>query len=444
MQSAKDQVQAHQFTERRLAAALVLGDATGAVAPARRAAVGVIFGVVVLILGAGGFFVFGLLSPGASTAWREPGSIIVEEETGSRYVFADGVLRPTRNLASAALATEGLKIVSVPGKSLAGVPRGAPLGLLDAPEVLPRASALHPGPILMCVPTKANDAATTVVLDATVRAAPVAVPDVASVVGPDGERYLVADGRRHAVTDRSAETALGMDAVPPVPVSEVWLDTVPLAAPVAPYRPPQEGAAALPVAGSDTSVGELFRVDGGGARYYLMLSDGLAALSPTDFALSSAEDDNVRTVTASEVAEVKRSETSLVGRMPDLRDMRYLRPDGAALCATAVPFGAPALSLVDPRVLRPGTLDSVAVALQPGGGMLAVPASVADQEQASTQVLITEPGVRYSLAGDREAVALGYGSATPRVVPNVVLDALPAGVRLSIAAVSTQNGTGGG
>src|SRR5262245_23900236 len=103
MQTQRDHVHAHHFLMGRLSSALVLGDPASAEVPARRALSGLLIGVVVALLISAGVAVFGLLAPAASTAWREPGTLLVEKETGTRLVYADGALHPVLNHASALL-----------------------------------------------------------------------------------------------------------------------------------------------------------------------------------------------------------------------------------------------------------------------------------------------------------------------------------------------------
>ncbi|MFD4637139.1 type VII secretion protein EccB [Lentzea sp. NPDC058436] len=437
MQSAKDQVQAHQFTERRLAAALVLGDASGAVAPARRATVGLVSGLVVAVLAAGVFFVLGLLSPGSSTAWRQQGAIVVEKETGTRYVLVKDVLRPVRNLSSAALVTGGMKIVTVSRKSLAGVPHGAPVGLPDAPDVVPEASALHSGPVALCTPTRAGqDVATTLVLDPAVSVSALPAGVVATVTAPDGARHLVVDGKRHEVTDRVASAAFGLDALPAVAVTKAWLDTVPKGEPIAPYAPENAGSQGRRVAGATGQVGALFRV---GEQHYVMLTDGLAALSTTDFTLASARGAAVKEVSAADVAGTDRSATSLVGRLPDLVRATHLRSDGSGLCVSSATDGsaaAPVIGLVDAGALRPGKPGTFAVNVPPGGGVVAVSGAVPVKDRDKWRVLVTETGVRHLMPTERDVSSLGYRSVVPMVVPDAVMNTMPPGAVLTAASVS--------
>lgn len=147
MQTRRDHVQAYQFAMGRLASALVSGDPGRGDSPTRRSALGSVFGVALVVLLCAGFGVYGLVSPVAKDDWRKDGAVVLEKETGNRYVYANGALRPTRNQASALLiAGRRAAPESVSAKDLAGVPHGAPVGIPGAPDTVPAPSALTAAP----------------------------------------------------------------------------------------------------------------------------------------------------------------------------------------------------------------------------------------------------------------------------------------------------------
>ncbi len=127
MQTRRDHVQAYQFAMGRLASALVSGDPGRGDSPTRRSALGSVFGVGLVVLLCAGYGVYGLISPVAKDDWRKDGTIVLEKDTGNRYVYANGELRPVRNYASALLIA-GARTApeTVSATSLAGVPHGTP------------------------------------------------------------------------------------------------------------------------------------------------------------------------------------------------------------------------------------------------------------------------------------------------------------------------------
>jgi hypothetical protein len=97
VQTRRDHVYAYQFMVNRMTSALVLSDPAATDPPTRRARLGLILGVRLAALAVGVFWVFGLIRPGVSQAWRQQGVILLEEETGTRYVMVGGDLHPTRH-----------------------------------------------------------------------------------------------------------------------------------------------------------------------------------------------------------------------------------------------------------------------------------------------------------------------------------------------------------
>ena len=58
---------------------------------------------MVAALGLAAFGMYGLLRPGGGDAWRDGASVIIERESGARFVYRDGVLHPVLNYSSALL-----------------------------------------------------------------------------------------------------------------------------------------------------------------------------------------------------------------------------------------------------------------------------------------------------------------------------------------------------
>ena len=125
---------------RRVRAALLEGDAESTARPLARLGAGTYAGIFVTIALLAIVGIIGVLRPGGSTAWQQPGAFIVESETGARYVYLDGVLHPVLNYSSAKLLLGGrLHVVNVSVRSLESAPRGAAIGIGMAPDSLPDA-----------------------------------------------------------------------------------------------------------------------------------------------------------------------------------------------------------------------------------------------------------------------------------------------------------------
>ncbi|MQS16222.1 type VII secretion protein EccB [Streptomyces kaniharaensis] len=459
MQTRRDHVQSYQFAMGRLASALVGGDPGQGDSPTRRSALGTVLGAGVAVLLCGGFAVAGLLAPPASTAWRKDGAVVVEKETGNRYVYLGGELRPARNQASALLIAGGPAAPeTVPAEVLAGTPRGVPVGIPDAPDAVPAAAGLLDGAWARCLRTDvtgapapgaagggapAGSAAGGGGQGAGGGAAGGAVPvgqtlvfgpaaDVlpglpagraALVAGPDGARHLLVGDTKYAVPADSALIALGLDDRPAVAVPADWLAAVPTGAPLAASAPPGAGAPAGTVAGQSTVTGQLFSTGpGADAHHYVQRADGLAPVGPTEYALLAALPGAPapRTVTAADLATAPLSaDRGALNRLPAVTGLPA--PDAGALCLRTGPGGTVRLVLA-PVLARP-------VVLPPGTGVLAT------GPVGGPPYLVTEQGARYRVTDGDALRALGLGDAR-RVLtlPADVLALLPEGPALGRAA----------
>src|SRR5690348_16690150 len=103
----------------RLISALLRAEPDLASPPLRRSWAGLVIGLILAVLAVLGFAMFGLIYPGGATAWRKPGTLILEKDTGTRYVLVGGQLRPVLNYASARLLLgTKLTVDSVSSRSL--------------------------------------------------------------------------------------------------------------------------------------------------------------------------------------------------------------------------------------------------------------------------------------------------------------------------------------
>src|SRR4051812_29963317 len=139
MHSRSDQVQAHRFLSNRLVSALVLAEPDASEPPLRRTSAGLAIGIAIAVLLALGFAAFGFtVNSGKAQKWRSGGALVLEKETGTRYVLVDGELRPVLNEASARLLLGAdYEIESVRKKTLADYVHGLPVGIVGAPDALP-------------------------------------------------------------------------------------------------------------------------------------------------------------------------------------------------------------------------------------------------------------------------------------------------------------------
>lgn len=438
MQNQRDHVHAYRFMVDRMTSALVLGDPGAFEPPARRAWFGLVIGVVLAVLVTAGFGVYGLIVPGGNDAWRKEGVILLEKETGTRYVMRDGVLHPTPNQASALLlAGPGAKVETISRASLAGLRRGEPLGIEGAPDPVPAVADLVRRPPMLCELGRPGGTAAMLVTDS--RAAR-PVDDGRFLLARDsgGTEYVVWRGGKQRIADWGATVALGLGTAVDLP--SVWLDVIPDRAPIAHADLAGLGGRGPDVGGRRTEIGEVLAHEIGAKRkLYVVTEDGLAPLTETEAALLGGRSDAppVRAVTAAEVAAAPRSPNStLLSRMPDMLAAKPLDP-ASMLCVRQTGRGAEMAVLSG----APDPEGGVLFDLPPGGGILAVAVPAPEGRRKPDRYLITEQGRKYRIAGDEAAKALGYGDVEPVAVAVAVLSVIPSGPVLSTPA--SQSTTGG-
>jgi type VII secretion protein EccB len=460
----RDQAQAYAFISRRQTAALMTDEPDSPDSPMRKIAVATFGSVMIAILAVAAAGVYGLLRPGGSTSWRGGQSLILEKDTGTRYVYTHGVLHPVLNYASARLilGQATLSIVSVSAGSLHGAPRGLPIGIVGAPDELPTPASIISGPWSVCsLPGLSSSGAVTPYVRLTVGQGPGGTALTASrallVSALDGTPYLVWDDHRLRVPGRAAAlTALDYASASPLPVGDAWLSALPQGPDLAAPAVPNSGQAGTAVAGRPALVGQVYATGTGtGAQYYVELRDGLAPVTPSqaDLLLAQAGQPAAIPVTAA-VAATTRSATSLAS--PGLPATPPTLVGGVAgsqlgACETYPPDGSflPSLWTVSVRASSatrapsgtPADASGTAVAGQiqvpPGGGAV-VQAVAAPGASGGTLYVVTDEGVKYPLPDAGVLTALGLGGVTPARLPSALLDLMRTGPTLDPqAALST-------
>ncbi|MEV4759979.1 type VII secretion protein EccB [Micromonospora sp. NPDC049559] len=472
MQNRRDQVQAQSYVLGRLTAALVAAEPDSLESPHRRMIVGSICGLLVGALFVAGFAIFGLLHPGGATKWRTPGVLVVEKETGTRYVYVGGALRPVLNYASARLLLgKEPTVVSVSRQSLRDVPRGQPVGIVGAPDTLPRAGTVTNQVWTVCALAardQAGSLATTTTLAISWAGAgrrrdrPLG-PDQAIVAttsdGGDaigGESFLVWRGRRLRLAEPWLARVFGLDRGG-VPVQAGWLDSVPAGPDLAPVPVPGRGTQGPAIDGRKARIGELFvaRTTGAQERRYLLLPDGLAELTPVAYTIIAADPETTKlygggAVTPAELSPAALAQMPISRRavlptgVPESPPQLAQAPAGAAWCVrhamadgrvevTAdVPPGSSA-GVPDGAGLTRTSRTAARIAVEPGVGGLVLVGRL-DQAAGSGFYLMTDAGVKYPLASAKVAEQLGYPPGGARPVPRRLLELVPTGPLLESAA----------
>ncbi|MFF2525165.1 type VII secretion protein EccB [Streptomyces liangshanensis] len=473
MQSKRDQVQAHMFVMGRLTSGMLRGDPDAPESPQGRTNRGVAMGIVIAVLLSAGAFVFGLLKPGTKDSWQEAGTLVVSKDTGSRYLYLDGRLRPVRNYASARLlAGAGMKTTMVGAASLAGTPHGAPVGITGAPDALPSGGDLDTGPWQVCSGSAGGAPSTTLAVGTATEGAGLGSGQGLLVTGPDRADYLVWRGSKLRLdTAGGAPRALGYGEARRVPVSAAFLNSLPSGPDLSPPEVPDRGAAGPGLSGRKTRIGEVFRITVPGAadRYYLLRREGLDPLTATGAALVLGDPDTRKKVYAGAAATAAPLGTdALAGRqappsaepasgagLPEAPPRAVAVEPGQTVCVrvqagTAGTRVGVALvrqttlgpaAQAPPEGLTPACAAVGRIVVRPGGGALVHALGAGGGDVGGTVYLVTDTGMKYRMSG-RALTALGYTQAQAQGLPSPLLAMLPTGPDLSPEAAAAGRGVG--
>jgi type VII secretion protein EccB len=470
MASRRDQLRAYRFLNRRHAAALLdpaadaRAGAETAEAPLRRMSGGVVGSVVVAFLVLAAVGLYGLISPGGATSWRDGKSVILERETGSRYVYLDGVLHPVLNYASARLILHGGQLVSVARASLGQTPRGAPVGITGAPDSLPSTGTLVTTGWTVCSAPAADPSGrahpiVTVGPIASTNATPLPTGGAVLVRDQQDEEFLIWNGSRLRIPDGgTVPAALGYAATAPLPVGDAFINAIGQGPDLRAPAVPGIGGIGPALGGRATTVGQLFGSGDGGA--YLMFPDGLAPISVLQRRLALASlviaaaykgaAPTVLPLSEQELAQAPRSATSpatAVGLPPQPPVPVDTATTGVAICASLTSaVGATMVATVPTpaRAVPAGTgikVDGLGVpiadaaALAPGQGAV-VRAQSAPGDTTGTVYLVTDLGVRYPVSGKDVLSDLGLAGVTPAPLPVGWINLFPLGPTLDEQAAA--------
>lgn len=471
MLNRRDQVQAYRFVQARLNAALLYGDPDRPDSPMTRLTIAMLSGVMVAVLLIAGFGVYGLVRPGGKDSWRTTGVLVIEKETGARFVYDgnDQALHPVLNYASARL------ILNNPNPStslfsrdsLRGARRGAALGLAGLPDALPDGKGLIEGPWTVCSePVEGGSPAITVVAGAAVPGPALGDGGALLVTLPDGSAHLLWRGRRLLVRDPAhAAPALSLDRAAAVAVAPAWVNTVPPGPDLAAPKVAGAGQSAPYEVGSrPVRLGQVLRVGAEGgvaARYFLVTPDGVAPLTntaalltlgdPATAAAYSGASPTPIDVPLADLSATRQPKASILPPgFPD--QVPVLRPvaPGAALCAAYTDTSGASLDVALSTSQRSPALAAGTAAVS-GGVRLALPPGRAalvsllphGGQKTNTAFLVTEEGVKYPIPSVAAKSALGYGSVVPVPLPAGIADLIRTGPALDPAKANRSASAAG-
>jgi type VII secretion protein EccB len=465
MRTRREQVQAYRFVTRRIGSALLTGEPETTELPMRRLGLTVLASVMLGAIVLAGVGVYGLVRPGGGKPTDN--SIVIERETGARYVYVKQELHPVLNYASARLiiGAPTPAVVTLSRNSLRNMVRGEPVGIPNAPDALPEPSVLKGLPWTTCsmrrAPGSAALAAHVLVGDEPAGGVPLAGEALLVRAGSDGGAplYLLWENHRLRVPDGSVLAALGIAAASPVPVDDALLNSIAAGPDLRAgyvYRSGQDGATV------DGKVGRIGQVYRSGEQYFLLLERGLVTIGETMAKLLLSAGQPVVDIPASAAGRAQNTERFEPAGFPDdLPRLRNVAAEPAMVCAayrgagSSDTAGSATIELFtrpDERLtqasanLPPGRVGSTGVRLAdrilvPGGqGALVRVLPAPDAPAAgTTRYLITDQGIKYALPNEDAAKVqqnLGYADVTPIPVPSYLLALLPAGPALDPRAAA--------
>ncbi|SDM43830.1 type VII secretion protein EccB [Streptomyces sp. cf386] len=469
MQTRRDQVQAYTFTLSRITAGLTRGEPDAPEVPMRRFTFGTIAGTALGVVALGGMAAYGFLFPGSSKAFQKEGTLVVEKETGARYLYLSGALHPVLNTSSAIMITGqgNLKPQTVAAKAVRSVPKGPVLGIPGAPDSLPEAKSLDRDKWSVCTANRTKaDGSDEAIVTAYIgggneKFTELGADRALQIEAADGTNYLAWSGVRLKVDGEATLTALGYANTPAFKVPDAWLNSLASGPDLTAPDVPGRGSAGPPVGGQNGVVGQIFQDDADPDINFLLLADGLSPITATEAALLLGDPATAEAYPGGQVTPVKVP-TAALNAAP--RSARELRTEGLPTTPPA-PFVAPGNGNQVPCVrVTPGTgagdkpKVTVAVREAAGGTADAAPPGLPRPEQpatdgptadrivvapghgtlatatgagaAPTLFLITDSGVRFPLANPEVATSLGYDPASAVPVPSTVLSLVPTGPAL--------------
>ncbi|EHR48557.1 type VII secretion protein EccB, Actinobacterial [Saccharomonospora marina XMU15] len=461
MPTRRDQLQAYQFMMRRVTSALIVHETDPELAPLRRGVGAVFAGVMIAVLIAAGFGVYGVFTGIGGTSWRADGSVIVEKETGATYVYLGDSLQPVLNITSGRLLgnMSDPEPHRVSAADLEGIPRNPMVGIPGAPASLPSAEQALGAPWTMCSVLAENTAG-------------VPTPSTALLVGgeiPDGSplrdrgvlvrdvetgtNYLVWNNRHYRIAGDRPEAVLrsvfGAD-LEIVDAGTAWLNGLPAGQDIGPID--IEGRGQPSSIADDLAVGDVvFHAAGDGRQHYLVRTDGLAPLTelqvrilrgqysvtPKEISPSLANE-----APASDAPAPASGEAAPPESPPEL--VRIPGEGPVALCSrTDSASSGPVISIGgDVSALDAGVQTSAETpagvrladrVLVPPGGVAVVRALPSDGSGPGALSIVTDLGMRFAVPSPDVLAALGYSDAMAVDMPATLVQRIPAGPALNPA-----------
>ncbi len=472
MQTRRDLYQAHKLMMQRVSLALLSGEPDLPESPMRRLTVAALSGAMVAVLIAAVYGIIGLLRGGGTNGIEQPGTLIIEKETGTRYAWSarDEKLIPFVNYTSALLAlqTDNPKTKTVSRQSLAKYVRGPISGIVGAPDSLPDPDEPAKAPWSLCVRRADNGRGGTTPVVTLVGGRDVGGRTLggaeAVVVIANNQPWLIYNNQRMRLTP-SGLRALGVNQ--PAPVSDIWLNGIPAGNDFVAPQISGRGRTGPGPNGQQAPVGQVYRVQsptGGGDLWYVQLTDGPALISESqaNLLLSDPASKDVPTPRLVPSAQLGDLSAQRIKDLPDTMPRPSIYDPVQPLCA--VYSGTDSLSM-DARLAIGGSLPDVtttAIAaptnsantggidqiVLPGSGTLAGQLTTPKVAPQSF-FIITDQGLKFPIPKADDVKKLGFDAGKASPVPSNLLrlipqgpDLVPADALKPVPATGTASSTG--
>ncbi|MDF2709978.1 MAG: eccB [Nonomuraea muscovyensis] len=465
MQTRKDLYQAHRLMMQRLGMALLQAEPDVPESPMRRHTVAMFCGLLIAVLVTAGFGIWGMLKPGNATKLTDPGQLLVEEESGAKYVYSqeEKKLLPVANYVSARLLldTPDVKVRNVSAASLAEFDRGPFVGIPGVPDSLPAKNKLVKGPWSVCVGQTADTAGVTktyVTLVGGMNVGGTPVGNGAIVVRDEQQQGWVIWGDQKMKVGPEGVNALGATVLRKVPAA--WINAIPNGPD---FSFPSISNRGKAVRGPDNRarrIGQIFLTPGmaGTAdRWYVLRQDGLLPITVTQATLLRNDPASKKAYGSRPVepitidpatANAALSKASMIGGgLPTTMPKVITPAANAPLCAVysdthngstkaKITSGA-TISIPVPQAS--GSQEHFDQIVMPHGGAAVAGLLPGDGQirAINTFYLVTEQNRRFPLQSGTQVETLGYDAASVAPLPAQLLHMIPEGPRLDPAAART-------
>ncbi len=468
MASRRDQLQSYQFLVQRVISALVLHETDPVQTPLRRLTGAGFASIMVAVIALAAVGVFGLVSRGGNERWKGGQAIVVEKETGTRYVYleeagtTERLLHPVANFASAALLVGSTEVIAVSRNSLVDVPRGVKIGIDGAPDELPDPDRMKGAPWTLCSePARVSGdrvSRTALAVGARQSSGTRVRGDEGILVRDiDGKKlHLVWRSHKYEMPANENEVLQGLDIfgrnVAQVEVGTAWLSALPAGRDLAPLTVPAADRGSASSVDTQWRVGEILREGTEETGdFYLVLKSSIRPVTRvqarTTLAVGKAQ---ATEVDAADVANFAGRLEKVLPPAPtdppgDPARVQWadVRTKDSTLCASfsdgssppEVSFAAQVegadLAAETERRNPAGAPYADKIVVQPGYGAIVVAmTSPAADPQRSPVFLVTDLGRLYAFSDPTVQNMLGYGDVRPIPMPASLVARIPPGPEL--------------